>query len=162
MREPADLPGPLILDSSVLVAYERVRAPRGDLREAQSLVAEWISAEVPLVVPTLSLLVAAHECQGELPEVDYLLASGPPAVVVVPLTRQSAPAVGAAAAKTHPDALEIAQVVWCATGNDPTGPALAVVTYSPDWYTGAGCRSSRCSTGGAVSGSGVRGSWRAG
>lgn len=138
MSGPADLEGPLILDSSVLVAYERVRAPRGDLQEAQSLVAEWMAAEVTLVVPVLSLLVAAHECQGELPEVDYLLASGPPTVVVVPLTRESAPAVGAAAAKTHPDALEIAQVVWCATGSDPAAPALAVATYWPDWYTGTG------------------------
>jgi hypothetical protein len=46
VSEPADLEGPLILDSSVLVAYERVRAPRGDLQEAQSLVAEWMTAEV--------------------------------------------------------------------------------------------------------------------
>jgi hypothetical protein len=138
MSDPADLEGPLILDSSVLVAYERVRAPRGDLREAQSLVATWLAAEVPLVVPVLSLLVAAHECQGELPEVDFLLASGPAAVVVVPLTRQSAPAVAAGALKIHPEALEVAHVIWCATGSDPAGPALPVATYWPDWYANAG------------------------
>jgi hypothetical protein len=82
------------------------------LREAQSLVATWTAAEVPLVVPVLSLLVAAHECQGELPEVDFLLASGPAAVVVVPLTRQSAPAAAAGVLKIHPKGLEVAHVIW--------------------------------------------------
>lgn len=68
MSGPAD---PIVLDSSVLVAYERMKTPgAGVLHEAQSRIAQWLL--LPLLVPALSLVIASHECGGELPELDFL------------------------------------------------------------------------------------------
>lgn len=133
--EPAD---PIVLDSSVLVAYERMRAPSGALREGQSWVSSWLLAGVPLLVPALSLAIASHECGGELPELEFLFRGDPDQVLVVPLARASAIDVGAAAAATAGEVLEVAQVVWCATADGRADPAerWQVATYWPDWYRG--------------------------
>lgn len=139
MTDPGD---PIVLDSSVLVAYERMKTPGAFvLREAQSRIAEWLVQRVPLLVPALSLAVASHECGGELPELDYVLAGDPELVLVVPLARESAVDVGAASTAAGGEDLEIAHVVWCATGHDDDGDPASrwpVATYWPDWCSGTG------------------------
>lgn len=95
MTDPAD---PIVLDSSVLVAYERMKTPGAFvLHETQSRIVEWLVQRVPLLVPALSLAIASHDFGGELPELDYLLRGDPELVLVVPLARESAVDVGAAA-----------------------------------------------------------------
>lgn len=133
---------PIVLDSSVLVAYERMKTPSAyAMHEAQSRISSWLLEDVPLLIPALSLLIASHECGGELPELDYLLQGDPELVLVVPLARESAVDVGAASRSPHGEDLEVAHVVWCATGHDDSsGPASRwpVATYWPAWYTGKG------------------------
>jgi len=133
-------PDPIVLDSSVLVAYERMKTPDADLmHEAQSRVAQWLLRGVPLLIPALSLAVASHECSGELPEVDFLLRGDPDIVLTVPLTRESAVDVGAASTAAHAEDLEIAHVVWCATGHEDGdfSPSWPVATYWAAWYAKA-------------------------
>ena len=49
---PNSSPDPIVLDSSVLVAYERMKTPgTGVMHEAQSRIAEWLLRGVPLLVP---------------------------------------------------------------------------------------------------------------
>jgi hypothetical protein len=131
-------PDPIVLDSSVLVAYERMKTPGAySMHETQSRISEWLVAQVPLLVPALSLLVASHECGGELPELDFLIQGDPNLVLVVPLARESAVDVGVSAPGLRGEALEIAHVVWCATGHDDGGDPASrwpVATYWPDWY----------------------------
>lgn len=104
---------PVVLDSSVLVAYERMQSTgTHGLREPQYRVAGWLLDGRQLLVPALSLTVASRECGADLPELDYLLAGDSDQVYVVPLNRTSAVQVGAVS-KTGDD-LEIAHVVWCA------------------------------------------------
>jgi len=92
-----DQADPIVLDSSVLVAYERMKTPgAGVVHEAQSRILQWLLLEIPLLVPALSLAVASHECGGKLPELDYLFSGDPELVLVVPLARESAVDVGAA------------------------------------------------------------------
>ena len=75
---PDSAPDPIVLDSSVLVAYERMKTPgAGLMHEAQSRLAEWLLRRVPLLVPALSLVVASHECSGGLPELDFLMRGDP-------------------------------------------------------------------------------------
>jgi hypothetical protein len=137
----AGLPDPIVLDSSVLVAYERMKTPgTHPMHETQSVVAEWLLRRVTLLVPALSLAVASHECGGELPELDFLMRGDPELVLFVPLARESAVAVGAASVAPRGEDLEVAHVVWCATGHDD-GDASSrwpVVTYWPEWYAGLG------------------------
>lgn len=134
--DPAD---PIVLDSSVLVAYERMLAPDGAMREGQSWVSGWLVEGVPLLVPALSLAMASHECAGTLPELEFLLRGDADQVLVVPLAHASAVEIGAVATSTAGEALEVAQVVWCATGHDAgvgTSERWQVATYWPDWYAG--------------------------
>lgn len=144
MTGPAPSNGPfdpIVLDSSVLVAYERMKSPgAAPLNEAQSVVGRWLERQVPLLVPALSLAVASHECGGRLPEVDFLLSGDPDLVIVVPLARESAVDVGAEASNMRGEALEVAHVAWCATGFDDAGPEerWSVATYWPDWYADSG------------------------
>lgn len=139
MIDPAD---PIVLDSSVLVAYERMKTPGAHLmHEAQSRIAEWLVHRVPLLVPALSLAVASHECGGDLPELDYLIQGDPELVLVVPLGRESAVDVGASVPDLRGEDLEVAQVVWCATGHEDDGDPAArwsVASYWPDWYADSG------------------------
>jgi hypothetical protein len=132
---------PVVLDSSVLVAYERMKTPGAhSMHEAQSRIGEWLVQRVPLLVPALSLLVASHECGGDLPELDYLLQGDPDLVLVVPLARESAIDVGAASRSHRVEDLEVTHAVWCATGHDDSDPTSRwpVATYWPDSYAGRG------------------------
>lgn len=136
-RGPAD---PIVLDSSVLVAYERVKSPgESVMHEAQARIGRWLLRRVTLLVPALSLAIASRECGGELPELDYLIDGDPELVLTVPLARESAVDVGAASTALHGEDLEIAHVVWCATGHDDGDPSSRwpVATYWPDWYAHA-------------------------
>ena len=137
MSEPSGPADPIVLDSSVLVAYERMTAPAGALREGQSWVSSWLVAGVSLLVPALSLAIASHECAGTLPELEFLLRGDADQVLIVPLAHASAVDVGAAAASTAGEVLEVGQVVWCAAGHtarlDPA-ERWQVATYWPDWY----------------------------
>jgi hypothetical protein len=132
----------VVLDSSVLVGYERVKSPGAVMHETQSWVSGWLLEGVQLLIPAVSMATAAAECAGELPEVDYLLTGDPGQVLVVPLVGPSAVEVGAAYAAGEGKELtdfEVAHVVWCATGHDDdrSAPAWPVATYWPDWYAEA-------------------------
>lgn len=140
MTDPFD-PGPgedpIIVDSSVLVAYERMKSPGAhSLNEAQSVVGRWLLRRIPLVVPALSLSVAAHECGGRLPELEFFFDGDPELVLLAPLARDAATAVGADSTSIRGEDLEIAHVLWCASGFDDTasGSRWPVATYWPDWY----------------------------
>lgn len=139
MIDPAD---PIVLDSSVLVAYERMKTPGTyALHESQAQVAEWLRQEVTLLLPAASLAVASHECDGQLPELGFLIDGDPDQVIVVPLARESAVDVGAASADLTMEAFEVAHVVWCATGHDDDvadSIPWPVATYWPNWYAGSG------------------------
>ena len=143
MTDPAG-PGrprdPIVVDSSVLVAYERMKSPGAyALNETQSVIGRWLERQVPLLLPALSLVIAAHECGGQLLELDYLIGGDPDLVLVVPLARESAVDVGADAGSLRGEDLEVAQVVWCARGHDdPARERWPVATYWPDWYAEAG------------------------
>ncbi|MEN3362018.1 MAG: hypothetical protein V7637_6000 [Mycobacteriales bacterium] len=142
MTDPVDSADPIVLDSSVLVAYERMKTPGAfGMHETQSRIAEWLVQQVPLLVPALSLAVASHECGGDLPELDYLIQGDPELVLVVPLARESSVDVGAASTSLVGEDLEVAHVVWCATGHEDDGDPASrwpVATYWPDWYAGSG------------------------
>jgi hypothetical protein len=60
----------------------------------------------------------------------------PDLVLAVPLARESAVDVGAASTAPHAEDLEIAHVVWCATGHENGDSTMSwpVATYWPDWY----------------------------
>jgi hypothetical protein len=87
----------------------------------------------------LSLVVASHECGGDLPELDFLMRGDPDLVLTVPLARESAIDVGAASAGPRVEDIETAHVLWCAAGHDEDGRAggWPVATYWPDWYAEA-------------------------
>lgn len=141
MTDPVDPADPIVLDSSVLVAYERMKTPGAyALNEAQSRLVEWLADRTPLLVPALSLAVAAHECDGNLPELNYLISGDPDLVIVVPLARESAVGVGAGSGSLRGEDLEVAHAAWCATGFDDAGSGTRwpVATYWPDWYAEAG------------------------
>lgn len=134
-------PDPIVLDSSVLVAYERVRADAGGaMRAAQSRVAGWLLQDILLLLPAQSVALASSWCGGKLPELEFLLQGDPEQVLVVPLAWDAAVDVGAASAPPPAGAdLEVAHVVWCATGHTgdraPAAP-WRVATYAPHLYAG--------------------------
>jgi hypothetical protein len=142
VTDPAGSPDPIVLDSSALVAYERMKSPGAiPLHEAQSFIARWLTRGVPLLVPALSLAVASYECGGELPELRFLLDGDRDLVLVVPLARESAIDIGADSPDLRGEALEVAHVVWCATGHDDSPDPTdqwPVATYWPDWYAKTG------------------------
>ena len=57
-------------------------------------------------------------------------------VLTVPLARESAIEVGATSTALEAEDLEIAHVVWCATGHDEGDHSASwpVATYWPAWY----------------------------
>jgi hypothetical protein len=142
-------PDPVVLDSSFLLGYDRIRAAEdADLPRAQSAVAEWLVDRVPLIIPALSLLTATRDGGGTLPEVDFLLEGDPHLVVPVPLTRAAIADLAETLAKQWPggistvelEAWEVEHVLWCATGRDLDGTLTCwpVATYQPHRYTGRG------------------------
>jgi len=141
VSEPHAAVHPIVLDSSVLVAYERMKSPgSAAMHETQAWIGGWLLRGTQLLIPAVSLAVASVECEGRVPELDYLLRGDPDLVTVVPLISSSAVDVGAAVAASGGKELldlEIAQVVWCAIGHaaeeDPA-ERWPVATYWPDWY----------------------------
>ena len=144
MTLPHDPMQPIVLDSSVLVGYERVRTAGAAMHETQAWVSGWLLNGIQLIVPAVSLAVASAECHGDLPELEYLIHGEPDSVLVVPLIGSSAVTVGAAVAESggkEISELEIAHVVWCARGNDEDeGPDFRwpVATYWPSLYEKSG------------------------
>ena len=59
-------------------------------------------------------------------------------VLLVPLTHESAVEVGAAGAGPRGEDLEVAQVVWCASGHEEDASHRPVAAYWPDFYAKAG------------------------
>lgn len=110
------------------------------MHETQAWVSGWLLRGAQLLVPAVSLSAAAAECGGQLPELDYLFAGDPGRVLVVPLVQASAVDVGAAfsaAGGKELTDLEVAHVVWCATGDDDEdepAQSWSVATYLPGWY----------------------------
>ena len=136
-------PDPLVLDSSVLTGYERVRTSEsGVLRATQSRVLGWLQQDILLLLPAQSIAIASSWCGGKLPELEFLLHGDPDQVMVVPLAWDAALDVGANS--SPPPAgqdLEVAHVVWCATGHTGGHPAATpwrVATYAPHLYAGTG------------------------
>ncbi|MGH3845613.1 MAG: hypothetical protein ACRDS0_29925 [Pseudonocardiaceae bacterium] len=116
----------LLLDSTVLVAYER------DLtRRAQAVVMEALADGRLLATAALSLAVACAELSGETRELAWLVYDRDSPLSVLPLAL-SAMEVGAAAANDGKTAgeLEVAQVV-----HEARTTSGVVLTYDPDRYT---------------------------
>lgn len=136
-------PDPIVLDSSFLVAYERVRTDAGGaMRATQSRVAGWLLEGILLLLPAQSVAVASSWCGGKLLELEFLLHGDPDLVLVVPLAWDAAVDVGAASVPPPAgEDLELAHVVWCATGHTgdrtPAAP-WRVATYAPHLYAGKG------------------------
>jgi hypothetical protein len=116
----------LLLDSTVLVAYER------DLtRRAQALVLEALADGRLMVTAALSLAVACTELGGETRELAWLIYDRDGPLSVLPLAL-GAMEVGTAVsgAKTAGE-LEVAQVI-----HEARAASAVVFTYDPDRYTG--------------------------
>lgn len=117
----------LLLDSTVLVAYER------DLtRRAQAVVLEALADGRLMVTAALSLAVACAELGGETRELTWLVYDRDSPLSVLPLAL-GAMEVGAAAGgggKTA-DELEVTQVI-----HEARAASAVVLTYDPDRYTG--------------------------
>jgi hypothetical protein len=116
----------LLLDSTVLVAYER------DLtRRAQALVLEALTDGRLMVTAALSLAVACTELGGETRELAWLIYDRDGPLSVLPLAL-GAMEIGTAAsgAKTTGE-LEAAQVV-----HEARAASAVVLTYDPERYTG--------------------------
>ena len=61
----------------------------------------------------------------------------------MPLAHESAVDVGVASPGLRGEDMEVAHVVWCATGHDDDGDPGSrwpVATYWPEWYAGRGIR----------------------
>lgn len=114
---------PLLLDSTVLIAYER------DLtRRAQAVVMEAMVDGRLLACAALSLAVAAAELGGETRELTWLVydREGPLSVLPLALNAMEVGALAAGASKTH-DELEVAQVM-----HEARAASAVVLTYEPD------------------------------
>jgi hypothetical protein len=138
---------PILLDSSVLVAFERMRTGgAGALRLPQARVTEWLGLGVQLLVPATSLFVARYECGGKTPELDWLLNGDPDLVLVVPLGRDAAEDTGAVLAEQRDgpavprgDVVEVEHLVWCSRGEDlPPAERWPIASYLPGAYEGRG------------------------
>ena len=115
----------LLLDSTVLVAYERELT-----RRAQALVLEALTDGRLMVTAALSLAVACAELGSETRELAWLIYDRDGPLSVLPLAL-GAMEVGTAAtgAKTAGD-LEVAQVI-----HEALAASAIVFTYDPDRYT---------------------------
>jgi hypothetical protein len=117
----------LLLDSTMLVAYERELT-----RRAQAVVLEALAEGRLLATAALSLAVACAELGGETRELAWLVYDRDSPLSVLPLAL-SAMEVGAAAAGDGKTAgeLEVAQVTY-----EARAASAVVLTYDPDRYTG--------------------------
>lgn len=117
---------PLLLDSTVLIAYER------DLtRRAQALVMESMVDGRLLATAALSLAVATSDLAGEARELTWLVydREGPLSVLPLALSAMEVGALAAGVTKTID--LEVAQVVY-----EARAASAVVLTYEPDRYSG--------------------------
>lgn len=117
----------LLLDSTVLVAYER------DLtRRAQAFVLEALADGRLMVTAALSLAVACAELGGEARELAWLVydRDGPLSVLPLALGAMEVGAGASGGGKTAGE-LEVAQVI-----HEARAASAVVLTYDPDRYTG--------------------------
>jgi hypothetical protein len=120
---------PLLLDASVLVAYERELT-----RRAQAFVVAAITDGRILVASALSLAVAAAELADQHRELSWLVEDSEGPLQVLSLSSMNALDVGTLAARAGAlDAatLELAQVV-----HEAAGIRAIVLTYEPKLYHG--------------------------
>jgi hypothetical protein len=121
-------PRPLLLDSTVLLSYER------DLtRRAQAFVVQAMTDGRVLVVPALSLAVAAAELAGRNRELSWLVDDPEGPLQILPLS-MNALDVGTLAAELGPldvPNLELAHVVC-----EARDIRAVVLTYEPKLYDG--------------------------
>lgn len=117
----------LLLDSTVLVAYERELT-----RRAQAVVLEAMTDGRLLAAPALSLALAAAQLAGETRELAWLVYDPAGPVSVLPLALNALEVGGAAAAVDKVGDLEVAQVVY-----EARATSAVVLTYEPARYTGA-------------------------
>lgn len=117
----------LLLDSTVLVAYERELT-----RRAQALVLEALADGRLLATAALSLAVACAELGGETRELAWLVYDRDSPLIVLPLAL-GAMEIGAAAAGDGKTAgeLEVAQVI-----HEARAASGVVLSYDPDRYAG--------------------------
>lgn len=121
-------PRPLLLDSTVLLSYERDLTGR-----AQAFVVEAMTDGRILVVPALSLAGAAAELAGRNRELSWLVDDPEGPLQILPLS-MNALGVGTLAAETGQlDApnLELAHVV-----HEARDIRAVVLTYEPKLYDG--------------------------
>jgi hypothetical protein len=117
----------LLLDSTVLVAYER------DLtRRAQAVVLEALADGRLMATAALSLAVACAELGGETRELAWLVydRDGPLSVLPLALSAMEIGAAASAGAKTAGE-LEVTQVI-----HEARATSAVVLTYDPARYTG--------------------------
>lgn len=117
----------LLLDSTVLVAYER------DLtRRAQALVLEALTDGRLMATAALSLAVACAELGGETRELAWLIydRNGPLSVLPLALGAMEIGAAAVGGGKTASD-LEITQVIY-----EARAASAVVLTYDPNRYNG--------------------------
>lgn len=120
---------PLLLDASILVAYERELT-----RRVQAFVVEAITDGRILVASALSLAVAAAELADQHRELSWLVEDSEGPLQVLSLSSMNALDVGTLAARAGAlDAatLELAQVV-----HEAAGMRAIVLTYEPKLYQG--------------------------
>lgn len=112
------------------------------MRATQARVASWLLQDILLLLPAQSVAVASSWCGGKVPELEFLLHGDPDQVMVVPLAWDAAVDIGTASAPPPAgEDLEIAHVLWCATGHTGERSAAApwrVATYAPHLYAGKG------------------------
>lgn len=120
---------PLLLDASVLVAYERELT-----RRAQAFVVQAITDGRILVTSALSLALAAAELAGQPRELRWLVDDSKEPLQVLSLSSMNALDVGASAAQSSAGdaaSLELAQVV-----HEAVATRAIVLTYEPKLYWG--------------------------
>ena len=120
---------PLLLDASVLVAYERELT-----RRTQAFVVHAITEGRILVASALSLAVAAAELADQHRELSWLVEDAEGPLQVLSLSSMNALDVGALAAQTgsvHMAALELAQVL-----HEAADIGAIVLTFEPKLYQG--------------------------
>lgn len=122
-------PPPLVLDSSVLIAYEI-----DTTRHGQGVVAEALAEGRVITAPAISLLVAFGRLGSKTPELSWLAYDPEGALNVLALNLANVSEVGIAADSVDKVRdVETAQVVF-----EVTAVGGLVLTYEPGEYAGKG------------------------
>ncbi len=117
---------PLLLDSTVLVAYERDLA-----RRAQALVMEAMIDGRLLLTAALSLALAAGQLAGAARELSWLVYDQDGPLTVLPLALNAIEVGELAAGEDKSTDLEVAHVVY-----EARTTSAVVLTYDPTRYHG--------------------------